>query len=501
MDRIIFMSATDLADGIRRRQFSAVEVFEAHLQQVARHNPKLNALVTIDEEGGRRQAREADEALARGEVWGPLHGVPITLKDVWETAGLRTTAGSPRLKDHIPQADATVAARLKAAGAILYAKSNLPEMAMDIQTDNALFGRTNNPWDLARTPGGSTGGGAAALAAGLSALEVGSDLGGSIRIPAHFCGLFGLKTTHQRLSMAGHIPPLPGGRPGGLLGSMVSAGPLARSVADLRLALSLLAGPDRRSVDLPPVACDPVAEKPWSEYRIAWCDELGAPVGHETRTAVAHLVSDLEKLGSQVVHARPDLFGLDDLMETYGELLGAGLASKGFRPPLPGFLFKLLAGSAKGMARGYLNGMGATLDDYARFTERHAAAVQVLERFFYGGGSRRGDDNRPLDAWIIPVTAMPAFPHRAFKNQAARSRVTVDVDGMPVDFFTAVQGLCVPFNLTGSPAVVIPIGLSASGLPIGAQMVGPRWSEMHLLALAEKISREITGPFCPPPGY
>lgn len=495
MQPIVFQSAVQLADGIRRGLFSSVEVFEAHLQQVAKHNPRINALVTIDEEGARRRAQEADEALARGEIWGPLHGVPVTLKDAWESAGMRTTSGSPRLKDHVPQQDATIAARLKAAGAILYAKSNMPEMAMDIQTDNALFGRTQNPWDPTRTPGGSTGGGAAALAAGLSALEVGSDLGGSVRIPAHFCGVFGLKTTHQRLSMAGHIPPLPGGRPGGLLGGMVSAGPLARSVADLRLALTLLAGPDRRSLDLPPVPCAVEEEKPWSEYRIAWVDELGAPVCQEARTAIAHLVSDLEKLGCQVVHAQPDLFGLQDLLETYGELLGAGLASAGFKPPLPGFLLKLLAGSAKGMARGYLNGMGAGLADYVRFTERQALAVQLVERFFYGDGGR------PVDAWIIPVACTPAFPHRAFKSQSERSAATLDVDGLPVDFFTAVQGYCVPLNVTGSPAVVIPIGLTAAGLPIGAQIVGPRWSDMRLLALAEKISREITGAFCPPPGY
>lgn len=501
MQPIVFQTAMQLAEGIRRGLFSSVEVLEAHLRQVAKHNPRLNALVTIDEEGARRRAQEADEALARGELWGPLHGVPVTLKDAWETAGMRTTCGSMRLKDHLPQADSTVAARLKAAGAILYAKSNLPEMAMDVQTDNDLFGRTHNPWDPSRTPGGSTGGGAAALAAGLSALEVGSDLGGSIRIPAHFCGVFGLKATHQRLSMAGHIPPLPGGRPGGLLGSMVSAGPLARSAADLRLALTLLAGPDRRSVDLPPVPCAGEEEKPWSEYRIAWADELGAPVCQEARTAIAHLVSDLEKLGSQVVYARPDLFGLQDLLETYGELLGAGLASAGFKPPLPGFLLKLLAGSVKGMGRGYLTGMGATLADYVRFTERQTMAVQLVERFFLGDGGRRGDGGRPVDAWIIPVTCTPAFAHRAFKSQSERSSATLDVDGLPVDFFTAVQGCCVPFNITGSPAVVIPIGLTAAGLPIGAQIVGPRWSEMRLLALAEKISREVSGPFCPPPGY
>ena len=190
MNDPIFANAYELAAAIRERRASAAEVIDAHFKQIARHNPPLNAIVTLNEEGARKRAAEADAALARGEVWGPLHGVPVTIKDSFATAGIRTTSGFPPLAHYVPSEDATVVARLKAAGAIVLGKTNLPVLVQGFQSDNLVFGRTNNPWDLTRTPGGSTGGGAAALAAGMSALEIGSDYGGSVRIPAHYCGLF-----------------------------------------------------------------------------------------------------------------------------------------------------------------------------------------------------------------------------------------------------------------------------------------------------------------------
>src|SRR5438093_3960768 len=190
MQNLNFSTATELAAAILERRLSSLEVVDAHLAQIARHNPQLNAVVTLDEEGARQRAREADAALARGELWGPLHGVPMTLKDGHSTAGMRTTAGYPPLADYVPEENGTVAARLKAAGAIIMGKTNVSELLMDIQSNNPIFGRTNNPWNVERTPGGSSGGAAAALAAGMTPLEIGSDFGGSIRIPAHFCGLF-----------------------------------------------------------------------------------------------------------------------------------------------------------------------------------------------------------------------------------------------------------------------------------------------------------------------
>ena len=210
VDDPTFASAQEVAAAIRDRRVSAVEMVDAYLARIARHNPALNAIVTLDEETAHARALEADAALARGENWGPLHGVPVTIKDSFATAGLRTTSGFAPLGNYVPAVDATVVARLRAAGAIVLGKTNLPMLVHGFQSDNAIFGRSNNPWDLERTPGGSTGGGAAALAAGLTALEVGSDYGGSVRIPAHYCGVYSLKPTEHRVPTFGHIPDLPG---------------------------------------------------------------------------------------------------------------------------------------------------------------------------------------------------------------------------------------------------------------------------------------------------
>ncbi|MBV8452989.1 MAG: amidase, partial [Deltaproteobacteria bacterium] len=234
MKEIIFATAQELAASIRERRISATEVMEAHLAQIAQHNPALNAIVTIDAERALSRAKEADTVLARGEVWGPLHGVPVTIKDAIETAGLRTTGGFPPLADHIPSADASVVSRVRAAGAIIVGKTNVPVLSADYRADNPIFGRTNNPWDLERTPGGSTGGGSAALAAGLSPLEIGSDLAGSLRNPAHYCGVFALKPTEHRVPLTGHIPEPPKILRG--VRHMQTIGPLARSIEDLSLA-------------------------------------------------------------------------------------------------------------------------------------------------------------------------------------------------------------------------------------------------------------------------
>ena len=224
---LVFASAHEVATAVRERHVSAVEVAHTYLARIARHNPALNAIVTLNEEGALARAKEADAALGRGEIWGPLHGVPVTIKDSFATAGLRTTSGYRPVANHIPTVDAIVVARLRAAGAIILGKTNLPMLVHGFQSDNAIFGRSNNPWDLERTPGGSTGGGAAALAAGLSALEVGSDYGGSVRIPAHYCGVYSLKPTEHRIPTTGHIPELPGGPRG--VRHVATPGPLARN--------------------------------------------------------------------------------------------------------------------------------------------------------------------------------------------------------------------------------------------------------------------------------
>ena len=267
---------------------------ETCLDRIRRVNPRLNAVVTVDAEGARQAARDADVRRARGGACGPLHGVPITIKDSFETAGLRTVSGDRSFAQHVPLRDAPPVARLREAGAIVVGKTNLPALASGIQTDNAVFGRTNNPWDPARTPGGSSGGAAAAIAAGLSCLDLGSDIGGSIRIPSHFCGVFGLKTTGGCISGAGHLASrrrlvVPAGwEP---LLELAAFGPIARSVDDLRLGFPVIADSARVALERPP-------SRPGYTMRIAWTGDFGgAPLSEDSREVIERLGRDLARAG------------------------------------------------------------------------------------------------------------------------------------------------------------------------------------------------------------
>jgi amidase len=459
-DHLLFSPASEMARRVARREISAVELLDEHLAQIRQVNPALNAIITLDEEGALNRARAADQALARGETWGPLHGVPITIKDSFETAGLRTTSGHPPLKGYVPSQDATAVARLKAAGAVILGKTNLPALAMDAQTNNPLFGPTNNPWNLAYNPGGSTGGGAAALASGLTALELGSDLGGSVRIPAHSCGVFALKPTEWRVPVSGHIPPLPGAPPRER--HLNTVGPLARSVEDLILALQIIAGPDGRQWEVPPVGLGTLPEVRFKGLRLAWTTQFGDyPVTRETQAAIQSLVQDLVRTGCEIHHESLEDFDFDGAFE----------------------LFKQLS-----RAEGPEDGDGSrdveeiSLRAHAGWMEaRHALTTSmnsVLDT---------------CDALLCPVAMRPAFKH-------CPPGTPIDVDGQPVRYLRAQLWYTAPFNLTGNPAVALPMARSADGLPIGLQVVGRRWDEMRLLAIAARLV-EISGPFQKPPGF
>ena len=265
---IAFSSTTELAAAIKRGAVSASDALDAQLAQIDKHNPALNAVIMLDVDGARKRAAQADSARKRGEFWGPLHGVPFTLKDAHETEGLRTTVGFPPFAKYVPAQDSVVVARLKAAGAILIGKTNTATLLGDFQTDNPLFGRTNNPWDVERTPGGSSGGAAAALAAGMTPFEIGTDMQSSIRLPAHFCGVFGLKPTDNRVSLEGGFPN-PGDAPR-TIHIMSCIGPMARSAEDLALLYRIIAGPDASDTDLQPVPIDDVPALDAKRLRIAY---------------------------------------------------------------------------------------------------------------------------------------------------------------------------------------------------------------------------------------
>src|SRR6266478_628158 len=298
---IVFSSTKQCATAIRAGRVSATEVLEAHLAQIDKHNPALNAIITMDAGRAYERAREADKALARGEIWGPLHGVPFTLKDAHSTAGMRTTTGFPPL-DNVPQEDSTVTARLKAAGGILIGKTNVYMMLADpAQTTNPIFGRTNNPWNVERTPGGSSGGAAAALAAGMTPFDIGTDLSASIRIPAHFCGVCGLKPTEHRVPLTGLIPGLPGPRP---VRIMSCIGPMARTVEDLALLFAIIAGPDEYDTDVAPVPVEEVPNLDLKHLRVAIAPTFpGFPIAADIRAAVEELAKQLTPLCAAVEEA------------------------------------------------------------------------------------------------------------------------------------------------------------------------------------------------------
>lgn len=490
MSRLVFLSATALARGIRSGEFGAREVLEAHLDQIERHNRQLNALVTLATATARQQADAADAARSRGEWWGPLHGVPVTIKDCFETAGLRTTSSFKPLADYVPVRDATVVARLRQAGAIILGKSNLPQLSFGLQTNGPLFGRANNPWNLALTPGGSTGGGAAAIAAGLSPLDIGGDLGGSIRIPAHFCGIFSLKPTEYRVSRAGII----GGRlkNAKCVRNLGVAGPLARSVADLRLVLQAIEGADGREWTVPPAAGPSARQpKPLSECRIAWTDGfVGVPVGAETRQQLAELARKLESLGCRVERCNPPQFDLDAILETYGRLCAAEIFVGRARPTR--WLYKALSFVPRPLlpdsqvVRGLFAGARQNLQDYVEALEVRDRLAASLQDFFAA-----------WDVWLCPVAPGPAFPHCRVNTFLGTS---LAVDDLQLPYWTWGLSYVAPFNVTGNPTVTIPLGQTADGLPLGVQAIGPRWHDYALLDIVEQITY-VSSAVRHPPGY
>ena len=483
MEKLYFATAGELALAIRKREVSSIEVIEAHLGQMVRHNTRLNAVVTVDEEGAMARAAQADGALARGEVWGPLHGVPVTIKDSIETAGLWTTAGFPPLSDYVPAVDATVVARLRAAGAIILGKTNLPLLAGDGQTDNPVFGRTNNPWDITRTPGGSTGGGAAAIAAGFSPLEIGSDMLGSVRQPAHYCGVFALKPTDHRVPMTGNISGVPKATRGGR--HMTTIGPLARSVDDLEIALRIIAGPDGYDWEVPPAPLENGFDAPVEKLRLAWTDQFNElPVTRDTSEALAKFVGGLQHLGCQIERLAPPGFDFGAALETHGEMRQAEVGSMMTTEAEAGQAASMGATptTEDALLRGRAKMLNATMRQYAITREKRDNLITTLESFL-----------TRWDALLCPVSTGPAFRHQ-------KTGTPISVDGHNVPYWMGLWGHCAPFNLTGHPAVTIPLAFSSEGLPIGIQLVGKLWGEIKLLALARKLT-EVIGSLPHPPGF
>ena len=453
-EEICYLDTTEMALRIRSKALSPVEVVKAHLERIEEVNPKLNAIVTLPG-GAMERAVEAEAAIMRGEIWGPLHGVPFTVKDCVDTAGVRTTRGSRLFADRVPEADASVVTRLRGAGGIFIGKTNMPEFALWWETDNLVFGRTNNPWNTERTTGGSSGGEAAAIAAGLSPLGIGSDVGGSIREPANYCGIVGLKATHGRIPLTGHWPDA--------LLRYMHVGPMARTVRDTGLGLTIMAGADgldSHALRVPaPELGDLSARLPG--LRVGWCAEGPfAPVATEVQQTVVKAASALAELGCRV-EPEPLVNWARWSPQRITDIIFAAEAAHALGPLVAGHEAEL----APPMQRRLENPM-PSFPDYLQAMAECDLFKQDMARYF-----------TEFDLLLCPAGPLPAHPH-----DSAR----LDIDGQLVPGRNALRAT-IPFDLTGSPAISVPFGWTEDGLPVGVQLVGRHLDEATVLHAASKL--------------
>ena len=476
---IHYQSATQLAQQIARGALRSRDLLEHLLARVDALNPEINAIVVQDRERARRRADAADAASARGERWGPLHGVPFTVKESFDARGLATTFGFDALKDHRADADSVVVQRLLSAGAVLFGKTNVPEALADFQSYNAVYGTTQNPWRSGHTPGGSSGGSAAALAAGFTPLEMGSDIGGSIRNPAHFCGVFGHKPSFGLLPARGHTIH------GQLSGpDLAVVGPLARSATDLALMLDLLAQPDEIDAAGLRVAL-PRLNKPTAALRIAvWDNDPVCPVSGAVRARLAAVCETLGAAGASVDrHARP----FDDAAAAqvlYDQLLqsamGGGLGDEAMAAAIQ--CARGLSPDDNGPSARVLRAQVMRQREWSRHHEARTQLRWAWHRFF-----------QRFDFVLAPVMPVTAFAH----DHGRFGQRSMTVDGRDQPYFDATfwAGLA---TLAYLPATVLPAGPAEDGLPVGIQIIGPAYGDQLCIGLAQRLQALGFG-FAPPP--
>jgi len=460
MNELIYASVTALAKAIRAKEVSSREVVDAYLQRIEAVNPRLNAVVQVAADAARDQARAADSALARGEIKGPLHGVPMTIKDSLDTAGVISTGGTTGRRSFVPTRDATVVARLRGAGAILLGKTNTPELTLSVETDNLVYGRTNNPYDLSLIPGGSSGGAASIVAAGGSPFDLGTDTGGSIRQPAHFCGIAGIKPTSGRVPRTGHIISYDMGA----LDALTQIGPMARFVKDLGLILRIIAGVDWRDPAIVPMPLGDPRAIALEDLRAAFYTDNGiASPTPETADVVRTATTVLSEAGVGVKEDRPP--GIEHAGGMWMQLAVADgsawirrlLQEAGTTEVHPVLKDRFLGRETVSAAE--FSGMLTRLDRV------RSAMISFLEKY---------------DVIVCPVNAYPAMPHGASAEKSAGFS------------YTRI------YNLTGWPAAVVRGGTSPEGLPIGLQIVARPWREDVALAVAQHVEAASGGWQRPP---
>src|SRR6266404_6639252 len=461
MPDLTFLSAVCMAEQIREKRLSPVELVDAHLTRIQELNSKLNAFVQVDAEGARQQALLAEAAVRDGTELGVLHGVPLSIKSSIEVAGLGWEAGTKLRAGVRGERDAPLVARLRQAGAIILGVTNAPELLMAWETDNLLYGRTNNPWDLTRTPGGSSGGEAVAIAAGLSAGGVGSDGGGSIRVPAHFSGICGLKPTPGRIPATGHFPASVG--PFALLGVV---GPMARNIDDLKILFAVMQGPDDGDPSAAPVPLRWPAADDLKRFRVGYFEDDGrTPVTPETRAAVRTAAEALRRAGFQVEPFRPE--GLELARRLWWQLFGIaggmvlGPMTKGRECDLSPMLKEFSTGVAAQPSH-----TGRSLLD--TWMQRDELRIKIFAQM------------RDYPVLLCPVASIPAFRHGERSWQ---------VEGKTVRYLDA-WSYTEWFNLLGTPAAVVPVGKSPEGLPIAVQIVAHPWEEELVISVAAALEAQ-----------
>lgn len=479
-DDILFSPASSIALLLKEGEISSRELLDMTLRRIEEENSRINAVVTLDVAHAREQAEQADKRLQSGEG-GALEGLVVTIKDSIDVTGMTSTSGAPAHRDRIPDRDAAAVARLRREGVVFVGKTNVPIFTGDFQSFNSLFGATNNPWDITRSPGGSSGGAAAAVATGMSTFEIGSDFAGSIRWPAHACGIFGHRPTYGLVSTRGHVPPPPGAT---FESEFSVMGPMARSAGDLKMILERIYGPADIDTDHPVI--EPSRIKDPAQLRVAvWASDPDIPTDSAVSAAVREAAAVLAGMGAQIdENARPD-FPVVEQLDTFS-LFNHAIIASGF----PEEVRMRIAERAKEFSpddRSHraLQARGARPDaeTWGRLQQRKASYIRAWQAFF-----------EKYDVLLCPPAAVPAIPH---DHRSSFHERTVTVDGQEKPYFDFLYWASLA-SLSGLPGTVAPITRSKEGLPLGVQIISAPGRDMTTIAIAGLLE-ESGRRFVPPP--
>lgn len=486
----LYLSARQLLQGLKKGEISSRALLETYIARIEEKNPALNAVVAMDLDAARKRADAADKAIANGEDWGPLHGLPVTIKDTYEVPGMPCAAGASALRNHRPDKPAVAIARMLEAGAIVFGKTNVPLFASDLQSFNKVYGTTNNPWDTSLTPGGSSGGSAAALAAGFTALEMGSDIGGSIRIPAHFCGVYGHKVSHGIISMRGHVPGPPGtlGEP-----ALAVAGPMARSADDLQLLLDVVAGPSPLQQPAWQLKLPTPTQKKIGDFRVLlWIDDPLCPIDQQMASLYLQLKSALETAGAQVTLGSPLGMGLEDFYPLYLNQLGSvmGASRKKLERRVMGLAAPLWnrVGDYLSLPKHFehfLEGVAQSHADWLRKDEQRLRLTRKFLRVF-----------DQYDVILAPPAATTALKHLQHPEMHLRK---ITINGQKRNYVDMMMWIS-PATLMGLPSTSAPIGKTTAGIPVNVQIMGAPFQDKTTIRFAALMAK-VMGGFTAPPGF